>query len=339
MNKSELLSLMEKINDYWIGQNPESGDNHWERGAYFIGDIEAYKLTGKKEYLNYALKWAEDNNWCFSRDEDNKSINPDSKLCGQSYLQLMELVPGSGTMENMEKTLEFNFTDPNNDYWWWIDSVYMALPFYAMYGLKTGDERSFEKAYKLFVNTKDERKLYDYDRKLWYRDERFTPDKVKTKNGKLSVWSRGNGWVFGGLARAIDILPEGVGYREKYVEVFQNMAEMVAQTQCPDGLWRASLFDPEEYDMPEASGTLLFTYGLLIGVRCGVLDGSYLEIAMKGFEAIKKYCIAENGRILWVQGVAWDPSPSERDNTNDYAVGTMLLIIKELLLLVSEDKR
>lgn len=35
--EKELCALMERVNDYWIGQNLETGDCAWERAAYFWG--------------------------------------------------------------------------------------------------------------------------------------------------------------------------------------------------------------------------------------------------------------------------------------------------------------
>lgn len=40
------------------------------------------------------------------------------------------------------------------------------------------------------------------------------------------------------------------------------MATEVATIQGPDGLWRAGLLDPKEYDQPDISGTAIFTYAM-----------------------------------------------------------------------------
>lgn len=330
MNKTELKKLAEKINDYHIAHSPESGDNHWERGAYFIGDLAAYRLIGKKEYLDYALRWANDNEWRFSRDPEFKSVNPDSKICGQAYYELMDLIPGCGTDRNMLPTLEYNFSDENNDYWWWIDSIYMALPFYSMYSKRTGDKRGYEKAYRLFNNTKTERRLYDEEEKLWYRDERFLPERELTPNGKKIFWSRGNGWVFAGLSRAAGILPDNEGHRDEYVKILRDMAESVSKTQDEDGLWRVSLYDKYQFDVPESSGTLLFVYGMINGINKGILDGKYIKNVISGFKALLDKCVDKDWRVGWVQGIAWGPSPVEKKHTNDYAVGTILLAISGL---------
>ena len=89
------------------------------------------------------------------------------------------------------------------------------------------------------------------------------------------------------------------------------MAEALRQCQSTDGFWRTSLLDPEEFDMPETSGTALNVLGMIICIREGLLD--------------------ESGRIGWVQVVALKPGNVRQEATNDYAVGTYLLICKELI--------
>ena len=80
-----IKKLAEKINDYWLEQIPESGNCSWERGAYFIGCMAAYRMLGKKDYLDYALKWAQDNNWHFYRNGTGKEYrSADCKICSQT---------------------------------------------------------------------------------------------------------------------------------------------------------------------------------------------------------------------------------------------------------------
>ena len=109
------------------------------------------------------------------------------------------------------------------------------------------------------------------------------------------------------------------------------MAEALRRYQSADGFWRTSLLDPEEFDMPETSGTALNVLGMIIGIREGILDASYLECVWKGFDALTDIAMDESGRIGWVQVVALKPGNVRQEATNDYAVGTYLLICKELI--------
>lgn len=338
MKTYDYKALAQKVNNYWQSEMPESGICSWERSAYMLGNLAAYDLTGNEKFLSYALKWAQDNDWRFYDSADYYTTNADSILCGESYLRLMELFPGKGTDEHMLRTMENILNDEKNDYWWWIDTIYMALPYFHIMGVRYGDVRYFEKAHRLFVNTRTERGLYDEDEHLWYRDDRFTPDKMLTKEGKKIFWGRGNGWVFAGLARTLEVIDEKCPYYEEYKKVFCDMAKRIKSFLRPDGGFTTGLLNPEDYPLSETSATSLFTLGFLIGVRIGLLDESYLDTALCGFKWLTQNALLESGRIGFVQGISWSPEKNwenydfetKKMSTKDYAVGTYLLILKEV---------
>lgn len=332
MNKNELLKLMEKVNDCHIANNPDVGDCAWERAAYFLGDMAAYEMTGKQEYLDYATEWANKNGWAFFDDEKRQVTNADSVLCGETYLDLIDKYGVPGTDKNMLDSLEWTINDPHNDYWWWVDTMYMALNMYSRIGVRQGDSRYFDKGYKLYYNSKVERRCYDADVHLWYRDERFLPENQRTASGGKIFWSRGNGWIFAGLSRTLGTIDETNPYYEEYKNTFCNMAEAIKKCQCGDGFWHTNLLEPEEFDMPETSGTVLFVLGYLQGIRLGILPkDEYLGCAMKGFEALTNIALDESGFLGWVQVVAWGPGPVKKECTNDYAVGAYLQVLRELI--------
>lgn len=335
---SDIKDIMIKVNDYHIKKYPDSGDCSWERGAYFLGCLAAYDVTQKKEYYEYALKWANDNNWDFYDDKSDWAWkNADYKICGQSYLRLMEIDPTKGTMDNMKEKMEVVLNDDNIDYWWWIDTIYMALPFYNMMGIKLSDNRYFHKAYALFEDTKSNRQCYDTDEKMWFRDIRFFPKEAKTISGKKVFWSRGNGWVLGGLARTLEILPMTNKYYSRYLEVFKDMIEALLPWQQADGFWRTSIIEPDEFPMPETSGTVLIAYAIMVGINIGILNNSYFKYVQKSFEGMNNISVFPNGKIGWVQVVADRPGPVDKNAENDYAVGTYLLLCREIIKFMEKS--
>lgn len=344
-SKEYLKQKIELVNDYWIKENPESGNSSWERGAYMIGNIAAYEITGNKSYLDYAVRWAEDNAWKLHEQRNKKetSVNANAMLCGESYLELLSLCLGTGTDKYILEETDNLAGNPENDDWWWIDAVYMAFACLQKMGVKYGNDKYTEKAHRLFTDMKNVRGLYDEKEHLWHRDERFTPDKELTSNGKKIFWARGNGWVFAGLARGLDAMQKDNKYFEEYSKIFCDMAESIRNCVNADGGFTTSLFDKAEFPLSETSGTALFTLGFLIGVRLGLLDKSYLETAGKGFEWLNKNAVQRNGRIGYVQGVSWGPDMAwgklsddeKKKNSNDYAVGTYLLICREFWRMCS----
>ena len=71
--------------------------------------------------------------------------------------------------------------------------------------------------------------MYDEDAKLYYRDARYTYPKHETRNGHKDFWSRGNGWVFAGLAKVLQDLPKDAIHRDLYLSRFKEMAETKSQ--------------------------------------------------------------------------------------------------------------
>jgi rhamnogalacturonyl hydrolase YesR len=66
---------------------------------------------------------------------------------------------------------------------------------------------------------------------------------------------------------------------------YQKMMSALLKFQRPDGLWRQLVDDPEAW--PETSGSAMFTYALVTGVKNGWLDKDlYGPVARKGWLAL-----------------------------------------------------
>ena len=333
---SEIKAMMKKVNDYWIHETPAPGDCNWERAAYYLGSMAAYEVLQDDTYLQRAIDWANENHWDFYNNAEHNTTNADSISCGETYMDLLIKYKVPGNWAPMKETLAATAADPANDYWWWIDTMYMALNFYNRAGLYLKDRRLLDKAYKLFMNSKVERRCYDEEEHLWFRDENFLPEKARTRSGKKVFWARGNGWVLAGLARTLRTLPVNDPYYGEYKKVFIPMADAICRCQSADGFWRTSLLEPEEFPMPETSGTALNVLGLLIGVNLGLLGKEHLQAAIRGFDALNREAVEPSGRIGWVQIVALKPGPVKKECTNDYAVGTYLCLCRELIQWIKE---
>ena len=153
------------------------------------------------------------------------------------------------------------------DRWTWCDSLYMAPPTLTRLYAATGDSKYLEFLDREFRFTCES--LWDKQEKLFFRDATFF-DK-KTPSGKKTFWSRGNGWVYGGLCLVLESLPKEHPTRAFYENLFKEMTQSVLATQQPDGLWRPSLLDPEQIPIGETSGSGFFVFGLAWGVNHGVL--------------------------------------------------------------------
>ncbi len=73
--------------------------------------------------------------------------------------------------------------------------------------------------------------IFDHDAGLFYRDKNSKPEVRVSKNGKKILWSRGNGWAFGGLTRILKHLPEHHASYARYKALYVQMAESLAMRQ------------------------------------------------------------------------------------------------------------
>jgi rhamnogalacturonyl hydrolase YesR len=202
----------------------------------------------------------------------------------------------------------------------------MAPPTWARLYAATGDERYLDFAVTNFWRTTDY--LYDQDEKLFFRDSTFF--KKTGTNGKKIFWSRGNGWVLAGIVRALQYLPMNSPERPRFERLFKDMADKIVSLQQPDGLWRASLLDAEDFPTPEASGSALFTYGLAWGVNQGLLDRAKFEPAVRMAWPALAGCVNADGRLTHVQPAGTGPAKFSADATSPYGGGVFLLAGSEV---------
>jgi len=180
--------------------------------------------------------------------------------------------------------------------------------------------------------------LYDKEEHLFARDLNYVIKDEATDrreaNGEKIFWSRGNGWVMGGLVRVLEELPAGYPNRDFYVQQLKEMAARIASLQQPDGLWRASLLDPAAYPGGEASGSGFYCYALAWGINNGILDeATYLPVVQKAWMGLN-LLIQPDGRVGWVQPIGADPKKNfSAESWEVYGTGAFLLAGSEVIKL------
>ena len=120
------------------------------------------------------------------------------------------------------------------------------------------------------------------------------------------VWSRAVGWYMMALADCLDYWPKQHVGRRALLGYFRELAEGVVKAQDEEsGNWYL-LLDPElegrEGNYIESSGTAMFVYGLLKGVRMGYLGKEYSKSAAKGYEMMVEKFVRKNRR----GGLDWE---------------------------------
>lgn len=259
--------------------------------------------------------------------------NGDDMSIAQMYLELYltdkkpeQLAPIQAALDAVLAAPRVQLGSSQRIAWWWCDALYMAPPTWARMYAATGDKKYITYLDEEFAKTST--LLYDQQAHLYSRDATFI-DK-KEKNGQKMFWSRGEGWVMGGLARTLQYLHKDDPARVKYETQLKEMAAALAKIQGPDGLWRSGLLDPASYDQPEMSGSALITYGIAWGVNNGVLDRRvYTPVVTRAWAGMLMHVYAD-GRLGTIQQTGAQPTTFKASASYNYGVGGFLLAGSEI---------
>ena len=112
------------------------------------------------------------------------------------------------------------------------------------------------------------------------------------------------------------------------------MSARLKDLQQADGLWRASLLDPDSYPGGEVSGSGFDCYAMAWGINHGILDReTYLPVVKKAWIGLNK-CVQKDGHVGWVQPVGADPKKNfNADSWEVYGSGAFLLAGSEVIKL------
>ena len=344
VSKSDLLEIIKNVNGYWQSENPGHGRAFWDNAAYHTGNMEAYFLTKNEDYRKYSEAWAERNQWKGAKSEnksawkynygetDEHVLFGDWQICFQTYIDLYTIEPNEVKIARAREVMEYQMSTSNNDYWWWVDGLYMVMPVMTKLHKITRNKLYLDKMYEYFTYANSI--MYDGDEKLYYRDAKYVYPKHKSANGKKDFWARGDGWVFAGLAKVLKDLPPDDSHRSEYVTKFRGIASAIKRVQHPDGYWTRSLLDSSHAPGPETSGTAFFTYGLLWGMNNGYLNrDEYFPTVAKSWNYLTNVALHANGKIGYVQPIGERAIPGQvvdKNSTSNFGVGAFLLAACEM---------
>ena len=139
---------------------------------------------------------------------------------------------------------------------YWIDDMYMITAVQVQAYRATGDATYIDRAARTMV---------------------AYLDRLQQPNGLFFhatdspfYWSRGNGWVAAGAAELLRSLPDTHPSRPRILEGYRKMMASLLDFQGEDGLWRQLIDHSEAW--PETSGTGMFAFAMVTGVKSGWLD-------------------------------------------------------------------
>lgn len=120
-------------------------------------------------------------------------------------------------------------------------------------------------------------------------------DKLQQPNGLFLhspdspfYWGRGNGWVAAGMAEVLSVLPPQHRHYARIMQSYRLMMAGLLEYQNPNGLWLQLIDQPDFW--PETSGSAMFAFAMVEGVKRGWLDAtSYGPAARKAWLGLVTY--------------------------------------------------
>jgi unsaturated rhamnogalacturonyl hydrolase len=123
-------------------------------------------------------------------------------------------------------------------------------------------------------------------------------------------WGRGNGWAALGLASYLAECGD-VPERKEVADSFMRLCRGLAQHRIADAGWRNLIDRRESY--PESSTTVLVAVAIEVGIRSGILDGAWQDLADCAWASVE-HRLDASGHLVSVSyrpGINTDPSRYE----------------------------
>ncbi len=342
--KKDVLSIAARVADWQLAHmdgeyiithmaHEAREPRSWQQGAFWVGMTHFADIAKEPRFARAIQDMGRRNEWT----PGSRVTHADDHVIAQGYLWAARHGAGPQAIAPVRATFDKILANPpvvhlsfyfakNYDEvqclerWCWCDAVFMSPPAWLDLANQTRKDQYRDYAMAEFWAATDF--LYDPAEKLYFRDSRFF--ERRDDQGRKLFWSRGNGWVFSGIANMLEFLPADHADRTRLERLFKEMAGRLKELQKPDGYWAPSLLGPEN-SPAETSGTGFYVHGLAWGIRQGLLDAAtYRPAVDKGWAAMTR-AVAKDGRLGWVQQVSDRPESVNEADSQFYGTGAFLL--------------
>lgn len=337
---NELLEKSTPDRPVWnIEKILHGGGSGWNYidGCMIKAVLEMYSITKDSKYLDFAdsfidYRVREDGSIA---DYNVEEKNIDHINAGKTLFELYDLTG----KEKYRKAIDVIYSQIGmmprtkaGSFWHkniypnqvWLDGLYMCQPFYMEYETRFNNKKNCKDIYLQFENV--EKAMKDKKTGLYYHAydserEMFWCDKVTGLSQHF--WLRALGWYSMALLDTLDKADASDAEELKGLEeAFVSLIDSMLKYQDESGMWYQIVnYGGIEPNYLETSGSAIFSYAILKGVRLGYLPKSYGQYGKKAFEGIcSKYLHMEKGNmslggICLVAGLG---GKDKRNGTFDY---------------------
>jgi unsaturated rhamnogalacturonyl hydrolase len=275
----------------------------WTQGVGLYGLWKVWQMTGDTQ------TWLRMTDWFaarFAEGAPSRNINTVAPLLTLAYLYErtgnVAYRPwleswGQWVFDGLPRTEEGGFQhivyNSVNHQQLWDDTLMMSVLPLAKIGLVLNRPHYVEEAKRQFLlHTKY---LSDPATGLWFHGWTFEG----RHHFARARWARGNSWVTIAIPEFIELLdlPATDALRLFLTETLKAQVQALAPLQAETGMWRTILDDATSYE--EAAATAGFAYGILKGVRLGLLPPEYEAVGRRAALAVRQH-INEAGELTQV---------------------------------------
>ncbi|KAM0333946.1 hypothetical protein ACHAQA_000963 [Verticillium albo-atrum] len=191
----------------------------------------------------------------------------------------------------------------------WLDGIYMADTFYAKWTrlFQPENATAWDDIARQFDNIDARTRVPATDLLVHGYDESKRAVWADPVTGAAPlVWGRAVGWYFMALLEVAALLPEGHAGRGRLLGYFTALAGGLkeAQDEASGGWWNvmSEPYPERAGNYIESSASVMFTFGLLKGLRLGILPKEeFTETAAKAYRGMVDSFVTENddGTLNW----------------------------------------
>jgi len=330
LQSQAIKNAMRKVANWQMSRIQDTPSQDWTFATLYVGLLAASNTLKDDRYRNTVFSVADHFHWTLGP----RKSHADDQAIGQAYLWLYRkdhIAQHIAPLKNQFDEIIPIPDDSRKPVWWWCDALFMAPPVWAGLAAETGQQEYLnymDREWRITASL-----LWDPKEHLFFRDSSYFNQ--REKNGRKIFWSRGNGWVMGGLVRVLEEMPLKDPRRPFYVEKLREMAAAVASIQGDDGLWRPGLLDAPDYPDPEVSGSSFFVYAMAWGIDHHILEKKvYLPVVERGWRGLVKHIYAD-GRLGDIQPVGAAPGAYVASSSYVFGTGAFLLAGSEVDQLAS----
>ncbi|KAL4972247.1 glycosyl hydrolase [Aspergillus desertorum] len=310
----------------WMAQSffskgvPLSRNYAW--AVLYTGVEYAYNKTGDPAYFDY-IKTQIDG----VVNDDGSLVQPitetlslDDIRIGRNFLYLWTVTGDEKykiAADGLRKQLDFTPRNPDGGFWhrkptypnqMWLDGLYMASNFYAQW--TSWFQPNNKTAWDDIIRQYDLIEAHTRDNETGLLFHGYDASKVAVWADPVTgasphIWSRAVGWYFVSLVELLDYFPKSHPGYKRTLQRYQSLAKAVKKSQDESGGWWL-IQDPPYPSDPrnyiESSGSAMFTYALLRGIRKGFIPANqYKRVALDGYSLLKNEFISHNanGTLNW----------------------------------------